>query len=514
VTTAGSAFGEADPPAEVGVPAEAAAVDTDAPADFARRGRVSDVAEFRRSSTFDEPEDVAVRLLRRRLGAGSRAARRIHRRPTDIYVWILAVVVLGAIAAQALRPLARLVTGSGWALPHAPGRLFAAAAALLLLGGLAQLLRATGPVTASSAFRFWLLAAPVSRRRLLGRRFVALLAAIAVLAGLIAGLVAHAASVAVLPVIAMVALGAIAVTAASVWGQASDAGERVIHAIGRSLSAVAVLGFGSLATGIGRADANAALHAPPAVVDVLLAVLVVAASVCGWRAYRALDQIGVGVLRRGQGLWTAGRAAAASMDAFMLADFLAEQRARATGRVQSVRMGGSFAVALTRSEWVRLRRRPYLAVRAAVAAIVWWGCRPVLPGPALAALALLTGFFLVLPLPSTLKQLASGPGLRAQFANHDRWLGRASVGVCLLGVAVWAGLTIPGLAGSHRVVLAIIITIGIAAAVCRAVTRPPLDYSKPPVPTPFGDLPLDLWRQLFRGPLLLAVLLLVVLRIR
>lgn len=29
------------------------------------------------------------------------------------------------------------------------------------------------------------------------------------------------------------------------------------------------------------------------------------------------------------------------------------------------------------------------------------------------------------------------------------------------------------------------------------------------MPTPFGDLPLDLWRQLFRGPLLLAVLITV-----
>jgi hypothetical protein len=490
VTTAGGAFGEAGPPAELG-----------------------DVTDIGTAGTPAEPA-VPARLLRRRLGAGSRAARRIHRRPTDIYVWVLSVAVLGAIAAKVLGPFARLVTGSGWALPHAPGRLFAAAAALLLLGGLAQLLRATGPVTASSAFRFWLLAAPVSRRRLLGHRFLALLAVTAVLAAVTAGLVAHAASVAVLPVIAVVALAAITITAASVWGQASDAGERLIHGTGRSLSAIAVLGFGSLATGIGRADANAALRAPLAVVVVLLAVLVVAAVVCGWRAYRALDEIGVGVLRRGQGLWTAGRAAAASMDAFMLADFLAEQRARATGRVRSARIGSSFAVALARSEWVRLRRRPYLAVRAAVAAIVWWGCRPVLPGPALAALALITGFFLVLPLPGTLKQLASGPGLRAQFASRDRWLGRASAVVCLLGVAVWAGLTIPGLGGSHRVVLAIVITVGIAAAVCRAVTRPPLDYSKPPVPTPFGDFPLDLWRQLFRGSLLLAVLLLVVLRIR
>jgi hypothetical protein len=202
------------------------------------------------------------------------------------------------------------------------------------------------------------------------------------------------------------------------------------------------------------------------------------------------------------------------MDVFMLADFLAEQRARATGRVRSARIGSSFAAALPRSEWVRLRRRPYLAVRFAAAAIVWWGCRPVLPGPALAALALIAGFFLVLPMAGTLKQLASGPGLRSQFAGHDRWLGRASAAVCMLGVAVWAAIIIPGLAGSHRTVLAILITAGITAAVCRGVTRPPLDYSKPPVPTPFGDLPLDLWRQLLRGPLLLATLILVVVLVR
>jgi hypothetical protein len=271
-----------------------------------------------------------------------------------------------------------------------------------------------------------------------------------------------------------------------------------------------MIGFGSLATGIGRADANAALRAPPELVAVLVAGLVVAAVVCGWGAYRALDRIGVGVLRRGQGLWTAGQAALASMDASMFGDFLAEQRARSTGRVRSAKLGGSFALALPRSEWVRLRRRPDLAIRIAVAAVVWWGCRPVLPGPALAALAVVLGYFLVLPLAGTLKQLASGPSLREQFANRDRWLGRASVALCLLGTAAWAAITIPGLAGKHQAVLAVAVTAGITAAVCRTVTRPPLDYSKPPVPTPFGDLPLDLWRQLLRGPLLLASLILVV----
>ncbi len=486
---------------------------TDTSGDVRGTADASKAAELAGPADGDLPAAPA-RLLRRRLRSGARAARRIHRRPSDVYVWVLAVAVLGTIAAGALRPALHLVTGAGWALPAAPGRLFATAAVLLLLGGLAALLRQAGPVTASSAFRFWLLAAPVSRRYLLRRRFLALLGATALVACVIAGLIAHAASVAVLPAIGLAVLAAVSVTAGSVWGQASEAAERAMHLVGRSLSALAVLGFGSLASGLGRSGANDALRAPPAVVAGMLSGLAITALLCGWRGYRSLDQIGVGVLRRGQGLWTAGRAAAASMDAFMIADFLAEQRARAVGRVRSARIGSSFAVALPRSEWVRLRRRPHLAVRLGVAAVVWWGCRPVVPGPGLAALALITGFFLVLPLAGTLKQLASGPGLRAQFASQARWLSRASVGVCLAGVAVWAAITIPGLAGSDRVALAIIITAGITAAVCRAVTRPPLDYSKPPVPTPFGDLPLDLWRQLVRGPLLLAVLLLVVLRIR
>lgn len=487
MTTAGSAFGEAARPAEAG-----------------RLPDADDVGSVPLPS---------ARLLRSRLRTNSQAARRLVR-PTDAYVWLLAIGVLGAIAAGSLRPLARLVTGPGWAQPHAPGRLFAVAIGLLLLGGLAQVLRAAGPVAAGSAFRFWLLATPVRRRQLLRRRFLALVTASALAACVIGGLVAHAASVAVLPAIALAAVAAVTVTAGSVWGQASEAGERAMHVLGRSISTLAVLGLGSLVTGLGRADANAALRAPPAVLAALLVALTIAALVCCWNAYLMLDRIGVGVLSRGQGLWTAGQAATASMDAFLLADFLAEQRARSTGRVRSVRLGSSFALALTRSEWARLRRRPSIAVYAAVAALLWWGCRLVLPGPGRAALVLILGYFLVLPLAGTLKQLASGPGLRAQFANQDRWLGRASVAVCLLGVAAWAVITIPGLAAAHRTLLAALITAGITAAVCRTVTRPPLDYSKPPVPTPFGDLPLDLWRQLFRGPLLLTVLILVVVRIR
>lgn len=453
---------------------------------------------------------VRGRLLLRRLHAGARS-RRAPRRFSDIYVWALAVAVLGAIAAESLRPLARLFTGPGWAVPGAPGRLFVAAAVMLLLGGLAQVLRVAGPVTVSSAFRFWLLAAPVRRLVLLRRRFVALIAVLAVLAIILAVPIAHAGSVAVLPVVAVAALATTTVAACSIWGQASDTAERAIHGVGRALSAVSILGFSSLATGVGRSGADSALRVQPAALVALLAVLAVTALATVWRAYGALDRIDVSVLSRGQGLWTAGSAATASLDVFMLTDFLAEQRARLAGRVRSAAMGPSFALAMSRSELARARRRPYLAVRAAVAAIVWWGCRPVLPAPALSVAALLVGFVLVLPLAGTVKQLAASPGLRAHFVPRDRWLTAASVSACLLAATVWTAIVLPGMAVARQAGVAVIIALGITAAVWRTVTRPPLDYSKPPVPTPFGDLPLDLWRQLARGLLLLAVVIAIVL---
>jgi len=385
--------------------------------------------------------------------------------------------------------------------------LFVVAALLLLLGGLAQVLRSAGPVTTSSAFWFWLLSAPVRRRDLLRRRYFALLAVAVVLACAVAGLVAHAGSAPVLPAVAAVVLATVTLTAGAVCGQAWEVADHVGRAVGQGMRAAGVLAFGSLATGVGRVDLNSVLRAPPGVAVILLAALAVTAAACCVLGYRALDRIDVSVLRRGQGLWTAGRVAAVSMDVFMLAEFLADRRARQVGRVRPARIGAGFAAALVRSEVTRLRRRPYLAGRAAAAAVVWWGCRPVLHGPVLAAIAIVTGYCLVLPVAGTLRQLAATPELRAQFVPRDRWLSFASLAACLLASATWTAIVAPGLGGG--VALAILIAAGLTAAVYRTVTRPPLDYSGPLVPTPFGDFPLDLWRQLFRGPLLLAVLIAV-----
>jgi Family of unknown function (DUF6297) len=381
---------------------------------------------------------VPARVPLRRLREGSRPSRTGRGLLMDLIPWTVPALVCVALAIGAVHVLGRLLTEPGWAVPGAPGRLFAVAAGLLLLGGLAQLLRS-------------------------GRAGYGQLGAL-VLAAVRAG---------------------------------TAPGPTAPRAAG-------VLAFGSLATGVGRADLSSAIRAPPGAALILLATLAVIAVACCALGYQALDRIEVSVLRRGQGLWTAGHVAAASMDVFMLTEFLADQRARQAGRVRSARMGNGFAGALARSEWTRLRRRPALAVHAAAAAVVWWGCRPVLPGPALAAVALIVGYCLVLPVAGTLRQLAANPGLRAQFAPRDRWLSFASLAACLLASATWTAIVAPGLSGG--IAQAALIAAGLSAAAYRTVTRRPLDYSGPLAPTPFGDYPLGLWLQVLRGPLLLAVL--------
>jgi hypothetical protein len=456
---------------------------------------------------------VPGRPLRRRLRASSRTQIPARTRLARIYEWIFAAAMLIALGAGALRPVWRYLAGLGSAAPASPSRLFLDATLLLVFSGMIWMLRAVGPIGASSAIRFWLLSAPVRRRDLLRPRFLVLIIAAASVAALVATPIAHAASAAALPTIAAAITGAIAVATAAVWGQASDAVDRALHGIGQTLGAASIVGFGSLATGLGRAAANSALRAPPEVITALLIVLLVAALACAWGAYRALDRIDVSVLSRSQGLWTAGHVALSSLDVFMLSEFVTEQRARATGRVRTALLGPRYAGALVRAEWARMRRRPGPIAGAAVIGLVWWGCRPVLPSPALACLALVGGYCVVLPLTSTLRQLSASPGLRSQFAPHDRALAGSSTAVCVLAALLWAAVVLPGI--THlSVAVAVIEVLGLIAAVYRTVTRPPLDYSAPPVMTPLGPLPLDLWRQVLRGPLLVLVLIVFLIIVR
>ncbi len=461
------------------------------------------------------PPAVPGRLPRHRLRAGSGSRRSawaewsIWQRFQWVYIMAFAAAMLAVVVMGTLGPLWRLVTEPAHASPSVPGRLFLVTAVLLLFSGLVWMLRTAGPLTVGRAFGFWLLTAPVRRRDLLRPRFVALIAAAVVLTGVVLVPVAHAAVGSVLITIVVGGLGAVTLTSAAVWAQACAAVDRILHLAGQLMGALSVFGFGSLATGAGRIAVNAALRASPAELSALLVGVIVAALASTWLAYAALDRIDVRALSRGQGLWTAGQVAAVFMDIFLLTAFLAELRLQVAGQAASVRLGPRYGRAVARAEQARIRRRPYVLVRAGLATLAWWGCRPVLPAHMLAVLALLAGYSLALPVASGLQQLAGSPALRAMFAPRERALSLASITACALVAALWSAVVVLGMPASSRG-LGLIIFGGITAAVYRTVTRPPLDYSKPPVMTPLGPLPLDLWRQVLRGPLMLTVLALLI----
>jgi hypothetical protein len=437
---------------------------------------------------------IAASAIRRRL----RPQRSTRTRAARIYEKAVVAAILLGVAAGAAHPL----WTAGVLSPGAPGHLFVFAVLLGILAVSVRTLQTAGPLAASAAFRFWLLATPVRRRDLLRPRFVALLAAVSIVIGLVAVPIAHVAATGALLTTAFVGTGTI-VAAAAVWAQASELADRGLRAVGHVFGAGSTVAFGSLATGIGRAGLNSVVGVSSATALPILLSVVLIGLVCVVFAYRALDRIDLAARGRGQILWTAARAAANFLDVQLLTEFLAEQRARNIGYARPIGLGPRLRRSRWRLEWTRVRRRPGLLVRIGFAALVWWGCVPVLSGSALIALAVVLGYCVVLPMAATLRQLWARPTLRAMYAPHDRALVFASVGVCALTAIVWTAITLPGL----PVFAMFVMPIGLTVATYRTVTRPPLDYSMPAVGTPIGDIPIDLIRQLARGPLLLIGLI-------
>ena len=90
---------------------------------------------------------VPARLPLRRLRGRSRTRRTGRGLLMNSAAWAIPGAVLVGLAVGAVRAVSHLLVETGWAIPGAPGRLFVVAAVLLLLGGLAQVLRSARPVS-------------------------------------------------------------------------------------------------------------------------------------------------------------------------------------------------------------------------------------------------------------------------------------------------------------------------------------------------------------------------------
>ncbi len=393
-----------------------------------------------------------ARQLRVRL---RRARRGHHDRPlgellTDLYILAWFVLMYGFVLVQAASQYLHPSSG-GRADPAE--RYWIGVAVVVAAAGLAwQALRAVGPLLVTPAAQTWFVSTPVDRRGWLLPRLGALL-------------VGSAAAAAVLAL------------AGDGLGLRPDPG----------WAALAGAAFGTAGAALG------------------VAALAVTATV---RAVRALPRLDRATLTAGTQLATAAVTAVTWLDPSLLSGMLEVRRWRKVGRVRSrpFRPWGR-AWVLLQADLRRQVRRP--------TSLVLWGVlvlgqyAAAVAVPSMAAIAHLVGGYLAADrLTGGLRTVCRSPGLRRALGGDEITVRLAHLVVPALGTVAWWLVTVP-VGGAPPAVLQVVLVAGVIAAVYRAATRPPMRYGGAVVDTPFGLIPVDLLRQIVRGPDLLAVLIVV-----
>jgi Family of unknown function (DUF6297) len=435
------------------------------------------------------------------------ADRTIWRQLEDAYVWVFGVVLVGVMAGSAARHLnLQVATCESGGCGVVAGRLWPILLLLLVATALRTLL-AIGPVVASNASGFWLLASPVDRAALLRPAYLA------VLGGGVAVAVVGAVVGMALP--GLWSLGSIGlgllflvavlwvVAGAAVLGQVDDRRGRWML---RFADVVLVLaGVLILLLGSDVRDAGAPAHIPsldghllgPALAAAFgAAVLVVAGA-------RVLRRLGVARVVAGGDLVAGLAGAAASLDVGLLADVVATRRWRSVSRVRfgSGRFAG--APAIVQREARRVLRWPRRLVFGAALLILPYAAA----GSRSLDLVLLTAATACLlatrPLVEGLRTVSRSPGLNRTLPLSPRGIKIAYAVVPGVFAVLWCAAAIPAFASESDLGRGLIQAGVVAAAVTAGVVRhgsaPRPSYDGPLLATPAGAVPPGLMSQPLRG---------------
>ncbi|GAB7047223.1 DUF6297 family protein [Catenuloplanes indicus] len=367
-------------------------------------------------------------------------------------------------------------------------------------------LRALGPVFVGPALQSWVASAPVDRRALLLPRFAGLLAgatATVALLGFLFGALSGESTVHV-PLLGaatglLAGAGAVVAQGARRARWVAELPGRVLLAAG-ALVAATVVALHFLSTALPRpSGAMHPLVSPPVFVVAGTAVVL---------AIRALRRLDRSTTTTGAQFASSAAAAAVMLDPTLIADLLEVRRWRALGRVRSRRFrAGPRWWALTQAELRRAVRRRAALLGWAALVLVQYAVALAVPGLAGPALVL-TAFLAGDRLAGGLRAITRSPGLRRALGGGDTELKVAHLAVPVLAAALFFMVTAP-VAGERPPWLAVVLLLGVGGAVYRSGTRPSLVYDGPVVETPFGLLPIDLLRQLWRGWDVVALLIVV-----
>ncbi|WP_020387666.1 DUF6297 family protein [Kribbella catacumbae] len=467
------------------------------------------------------PSSRVLRRWMRKVRRG-KADRTFWQQFEDIYLIVFAVAMLGATGGNVLLNLndksAACTSGScSWLLDTVPYILVP-----LLVSTMLRVLLSIGPVSASRATAFWLLATPVDRAALLRPSYRLVVTAAAVV-GAVAAAVGWALFGAAWSTVGEAALLTTVLllftTCATVWAQQTAKRSRwalwiadgllVAAAIPALLLAVRQEPQADAATrtmtiavySYGDKPETSALDAR---LLVLSAVALIVAVVLVVLAGRTLGRLSRQTVVAGGDLLAGLAGAAITLDVSLLADVVAGRHWRLQGRLKSRRGRGSNAVAMIHREFLRVLRWPRRLVIAFALLVVPYAVAGTGYDVLVPIAAGLAGFGAVRPLMDGLRSVCRSIGLVRALGMELREL-RVIMSVVPGGFAVvWAALAEPAL-GSPAVAFAVAAGM-LTGAVRQASARPP-SYSGPLVASPMGAIPPGLFSTPMRGFDLLLICL-------
>jgi len=437
-----------------------------------------------------------LRAMRRR-----RNPRSVFRRLYDLSDTALYIGMAGGLVTEAVIKTQTAPALSLAPVPHTAASVswMAVAVALAALAAFGQALLAVGPVWAGSATQTWILASPVDRRAALLPTFVRTLLIAGVVGALLAGglTAIYSPWLANLPwnMISGFELGVVLVCLTA------DA-QRWPRSVRRTQFGFAVLlGIAVVLGGVVALQ----LDVPSLVVPMDRLPFAMLAPLIGTIlfGYRALSQLHRGSLSAGADLMLAATVSSTWLDFSLLTSALALRRARRIGRVRSVRLQGSRAFAFVLADLARLRRYP-----ATIA--MWVALLPVpffaaisLPPIAVGPVQLLAAYAAADRFAGGLRTICGSAALRRALGGTDASLKVIHLALPAAGAVLWCALTSFALPIAPTTTT-VISAAGAVLVVYAMATRPPMTYVSPAFDSPFGSMPVNLIRQLVRGPALLV----------
>ena len=470
----------------------------------------------------DAPADVvdeeALHALMKDWRHG-RATRSIWQAMGDAYYAVFSLVVIGAMAGNALLQ-AQEQSADCTTAACLTGRSIVPWGLLLAVGALTlSLARIFGPVLASAAEGFWLFESPITRGRLLRPRLWGVVLGAFGVGAVLATLVAVLSGTGAVQVVGFALATGLTASGLMAWAALDQSAERVLP--GRIAQAVlSVGGVVSIALMVLTASGRLGIGSLPqadAIPWIVAAVGGVLTVVCLWATNGRLELFRRARLQSGGSLVSGMQGAMFALDLGLARDILVERDAVARGHVRPTRGKGTAASALIWRDAQRLRRQPKALVGLVAAMLVPYAADAVGLG---AANPLVSGLVLVValvPLLGSLRVLSRTRGLARLFPLSTGQIRTATMLIPGILAALWALAVLPAFAGvvtgtPRGLVDAVSITLATAAAgllgAVRWQTGGRVDYSAPLVATGTGAMPMSLLTNLFRGIDVVALIVL------